>query len=69
MAERVKFTVALPQQAAKILDDRVEVENRLKPEILRRALHVYDLFTKHADEGGKIFFEDKKGETHEVVIL
>ncbi len=58
MAEKVKYTVALPKSVADALDQLSDAESMSKPETLRRAIGLYY----------RIYFEVIKANQHLCIV-
>lgn len=62
MANKVRYTVALPGSVATVFNTLSSAESMSKPEVLRRALNLYQLVYNTVIKGKNIFVLQMKME-------
>ena len=63
------MTLNLTDQEMKVLEDLSAQKDLSKTAILRQALRLYQLVDVKLAQGGKLFFEDRKKEKAELMVL
>lgn len=69
MNTKKTMTLNLTDQEMKVLEELSAQKDLTKTAILRQALRLYQLVDVKLAEGGKLFFEDRKKEKAELMVL